>query len=128
MIDFGVAYDKLASLDCAEDIADFLTHQGVKAVPNSGHSCAISQWMKDVTGGTIWTAYQKVMLGEDESFVDNLAAVYEKDAIESYETTSAMKIFISKFDRGDFPELVDEIQWAEYEKLEAEMEAEQYED
>lgn len=49
MIDFQVAFDKLAQFQTADEIADFLNVEEIKAIPGDANSCAISAWMKRTT-------------------------------------------------------------------------------
>lgn len=92
MIDFGVAYDKLASLESSQEIADFFVSQNVKALPRWANQCAISQWMLNTTGKA--TSTTVVDICDVKDFV-------------KYPTTDAMKNFIADYDLDRYPELVD---------------------
>lgn len=97
MIDFTVAYDKLAQFETANEIAEYLKDCGIKANKREPNSCAISMWMNQQTGllirtGTFWTR-----VTADERGNVTLAKEY---------LTDAMTDFVIKFDKGKYPELV----------------------
>lgn len=94
MIDFQVAYDKLAQFQAANDIAEYLKSCNVKAVRGNSVSCAISEWMKSQTGLTIRTTYFTV------DSIDNQCRVLN----QTY-NTEVMTTFALMFDAGEYPEL-----------------------
>lgn len=96
MIDFTVAYDKLAQFNKANDIAKFLKDEGVKAIACEPDACAITVWMRDQTGLNIRTNYAVVRAVQD----DNVTVIVRGS------NTGAMFDFIKKFDFGLYPDLV----------------------
>lgn len=97
MIDFVVARDKLAGFETADEIAQFLLDQGVKGTLGSATNCAISMWMKEVTG--------------DPSIRTTQACIacslgLQNIVIET--NTDAMADFVSKFDEAQYPALLDQ--------------------
>lgn len=93
MLDFDVAYDKLASLSEAQDIADFLINQGVKGWAESVEECPISNWMKEQTGLAIRTNHWGVCAPKVGKF---------------RKMEGAIGNFIGMFDCLEFPELLEE--------------------
>jgi hypothetical protein len=104
MIDFSVAYDKLAQFQTADELADFFRSEGLKAVPQSGTSCAISQWMTKTTGDLVYTTYYDINF-KPEMASETMMKFGQVEAIES--NTPAMAEFARKFDNGQYPDLVD---------------------
>ena len=92
MIDFDVAYDKLAFMESADEIAEFLTCQGVKAISGNPKQCAISRWLIDQTGIPVRTNY---------------ATVRTEDLTIDRKHPLTVREFLYAFDRGDYPELLD---------------------
>ena len=103
MIDFGVAYDKLAQFETSDEIAEFLKFEGVKAKVGDTRSCAISVWMKNITGLGIRTNFSSVRA------VDETQMIGSRN-IEGLERslTVVLRTFVSKFDNGWYPELLQE--------------------
>lgn len=97
MIDFDVAYDKLAGLESAYDIADLFKDYGVKAVKGRSDMCAISVWIADQTGLEIMTNLSAV-------FVLNIEDGYA-NIVQRRENTNAMSKFVCEFDLGLHPDL-----------------------
>ena len=110
MIDFNVAYDKLASLESADDIANLMRDYNIKATPGDSMACAITEWMHGQTGLDIMTGAYVV---KAIKFV-NIKSPSGLNGFVSYEavqdtvrsTTAAMQNFIDKFDKGDYPDLI----------------------
>jgi hypothetical protein len=97
-MDFGVAVEKLQSLDSADEVADFLYSQDVKGQRWNRVTCPIATWLYQETGclasvnpGQIW----------------NLDGWGPEVDIETftYEPTEAMGNFIRAFDLGKYPNL-----------------------
>ena len=103
MIDFVVAYDKLANLQEAEEIANLFRGYNVKAIPGESHACAISVWMKDQTNLDIVTNREIVRA---VTFEDDYIC-YKTVSGMSRALTYAMRQFIWKFDQGLYPELIE---------------------
>lgn len=99
MMDFGVARDKLAWMESADEIADFLGSQGVVACPMVSDRCAIAVWMQRETGLDVHVS-QYVMWDEDTRREDGYFGV-EADH------TDAIKQFTVRFDHRAYPHLVD---------------------
>lgn len=100
MIDFDVAYDKLSSLETADEIANLFRSYGIKAQPKSSTNCAISQWMYQQTGIPVATNQDNIT-GFSNGFLYRMA---ELERI----STPAMKSFITRFDMRVYPDLVKE--------------------
>lgn len=94
--DFGiapeVAMDKLYGFETADEVAEFLQDQGIKAQRASATSCAISKWVSEVTGEFVTT-------GPTSMSVGNLCEY------QAFYHTKAVSEFIVLFDNGFFPEL-----------------------
>lgn len=104
MIDFIVATDKLRSLETSNDVAEFLFHQGVKAVPEKGAKCAVSQWLSDATGRSVFTTYDEIVVVEVEEDQDS----FRRDGVEEVVVmTPAMTKFVRDFDNLRHPKLID---------------------
>lgn len=96
MIDFQVAFDKLAQFETPGEIAKYLESCGIRACRRDASACAISQWMRNQTGLRIRTNYAEVgVLKPFSSF----------DTTESESHTPAMSQFARNFDSGDYPDL-----------------------
>jgi hypothetical protein len=106
MIDFTVAYDKLSSLETADEIAQFLVSQGVKARRSDPSSCAVSEWMKGQTGLSIRTNFGSIRAVKED--IDRIPFTIEGT---EHSHNLALSDFIFKFDRGDYPELESREQW-----------------
>ena len=110
MIDFNVAYDKLASLESADDIANLMRGYNIKAIPMDSMACAITEWMHGQTGLDIMTGAYVVKaikyVRRTSPINDEGIMTYEavQDTVRS--TTAAMQLFIQKFDKGDYPDLI----------------------
>lgn len=44
MIDFQVAYDKLAQFETAEELADFFKYEGITGYKKQAKHCPIANW------------------------------------------------------------------------------------
>ncbi len=99
MIDFQVAFDKLASLDCANEIAAFLQEQNIKACRCEPEKCPIAVFIKESTD-------------LDNIYVDGASidqwSYNRKGYKKLADLTTAMRAFVVSFDDGIFPELVAE--------------------
>lgn len=91
MIDFQVARDKLLSFETADEIAQFLESQGVKAARAMSTSCAIAEWMTETTGTQVYVNQQEMWRMFDTAPVHHNRALGE---------------FIHRFDEGYYPELI----------------------
>lgn len=107
MIDFQVAFDKLASLESADEIADFFRYEGIKAVPANSRACAITVWMEKQTGlniatNSVVTRPVDVVLGNDgcPDYKEILGAPYQH-------LTPTMAEFVFRFDCDHYPDLVE---------------------
>lgn len=105
MIDFRVAADKIAQFQTAEEIAGYLGEQGVRAIPECGTDCAIARYMQDATG------VKNVFVGTAQIFLNppmDTECVVDIDAAEdTYDHTPAMRDFVTRYDMGAYPELVE---------------------
>ena len=103
MIDFDVAYDKLASLETADEIADLFRDYGIKAVPQEARACAITVWMEGMTGLHISTGVKsmKIVIPEAGDPLD-----YKSIASTLRQHSPAMEHFVAKFDSREYPDLI----------------------
>lgn len=90
MVDPQVAYDKLASLESPEEIASFFAELNIKGHPSQAQSCAISNYMREMTGHSFMTAF----------------SVEDITGYKEWDLTAAMDAFMTEFDAGEFPELI----------------------
>lgn len=99
MIEPGVLYDKIASLDCADEIAAFLGEQGVKGIPQEPHSCAIAIYFHSNTE-RFWEVndHVRAISGEETEFP----------------CTQAMNDFIRNFDDEQYHSLIHEDHFNNY--------------
>lgn len=95
MIDFTVAVDKLRSLETPDEIAAFLTHQGVVGEVGRVESCPIANWVSSVTGRTV-----TVIHGEVNA---HISGTLDWDTEPN---SKAMKEFIYSFDAENYPALI----------------------
>lgn len=103
MIDFHVAADKLAGFQTADEIAEYLQHEGIKAYQQAGDSCAISVYMNNLTGQKVFTGGQTMFLNPP-SMRDGCIDLSESE--DHHPLSSPMKQFITNFDSGLYPDLV----------------------
>jgi hypothetical protein len=83
-------YQKLAAMESAEEIRQFLVAEEIKALPGVGNKCAIAQYIRNGSGEEVWVNNQTVNTPFYVSVGPN---------------TAAMRTFIRNFDRGRYPEL-----------------------
>lgn len=100
MADFEVVLDKLHQFETADDIADYFRNYGIQAKRGSAMHCAISQFINIETGnvdGTVFTSPMEISL-------------YSSDIEPPIRSTNtaAMMQFIVNYDRGFYPDLVDQ--------------------
>lgn len=105
MIDFHVAYEKLASLQSCEDLADFFRHQGIKGTRQHAELCPITEWMTQQTGLNIRTNTMTVRAVRDVERGVALARTIEGT---DREHTPAMASFVINFDLGLYSDLIAE--------------------
>lgn len=98
-IDFDVAYDKLAGLETADEIADLFRGYGIKARPRNSSQCAISKWMAAQTGMKIVTNNHCTRAVDSKYAVINGLQRNNSDP---------MRNFIRHFDSNGYPDLVGE--------------------
>lgn len=91
MIDFGVAFDKLASMETADDIANYFRAEGIQGIRVRHDACPIANWMSMQTGRRI-------------SAADVIVDLHDCQLRES--ATPAMREFMEKFDTDQYPDLV----------------------
>lgn len=96
MIDFDVAYDKLAQFETANEIAELFEDYGVKALKGFPDRCAVTVWMRQQTQLNIRTNHHSVRALKENGYY----------IVDSYRThTRALEEFVSKFDEGCYPSL-----------------------
>ena len=107
MIDFEVAYDKLAGLETADEIADLMRDYGIKAEPCESRKCAISVWMEGQTGLSVSTnlAYTRAII-VNRLDDDGMEYYIDHPGIEEKDHTEAMAKFIENFDTYKYPDLI----------------------
>lgn len=108
MLDFQVAFDKLAQFETADEIAEFLGGQNIKAVPQSGDRCAISAFMTGSTGMRVFTGGRSIFIDPPRNFDGGVRLT---DADDYRDLTIAMQDFVHKYDDNQYPELV--LSWEE---------------
>jgi hypothetical protein len=102
MLDYHVAYKTLAQFDTADEIADFFRSEGIQAARAMADSCAISKWMTDTTGmeiSTNLTSVRAVRLNQEMADFITIEGTYQCH-------TEAMRVFVEKFDGGQYPDLI----------------------
>lgn len=115
-LDLDVAFDKLAGFETADDIASFLKGYGIRAIPKNRNHCAVSEWMRDITGvEDVQASGMEVMAHEHmrtETELQQMPAItYNEFSRAAFgwkrQHTNAMKEFIQRFDNGAYPDLID---------------------
>lgn len=91
MLDFQVAFDKLAQFETAEQIRQYFVAEGYKGVTCSESHCPIASFLRDQTGEDISVAPVLIMRGGIVNVELN---------------TAAMQEFILNFDDEMYPELI----------------------
>lgn len=97
MIDFQVAYDKLAQFEFADDIAEYMKDCNIKAVREEPAECAVSEWMYQQTGFFVRTGVTGMLVLDDQERL-----------VFRTRLTPALITFVSDFDDNKYPELVKE--------------------
>lgn len=98
MIDFQVAFDKLAQFETADELAEFFRYEGIKAIPWDSNNCAVSAWMKRTIGKeSVYSSTYAVSEYDDNS---------KECIVNRARTTLPMDDFIEKFDMYFYPELI----------------------
>lgn len=114
MIDPGVAWDKLSNFETAEEIRQYFVDEGIKATRNRADTCAIAKWMNDTTGlspvfvGTRIEVGKKTVSKKTVSKDRDPGKYSFLEPAYVFAHTDATMEFITKFDEGDYPELVAE--------------------
>lgn len=104
MIDPTVIYDKISGFETADEIAAFLTEQGVRANPGQASGCALSVYFEKETGQ--WTSF-----GTERGFSwppPRWPPIGPRPPEIKYECTPAMQEFIKKFDHKEYADLLNE--------------------
>lgn len=96
MISFTEAYDKLSRFGSADEIAEFLKEQGIVAYRNRVYLCALSEFLSKETCLVVRTDGATIR-----------AEAYGISVREEI-LTKAMKDFVVRFDKGDYPEITKE--------------------
>lgn len=106
MIDFGVAFDKLAQFETANDLADYFASEGVQGYKGAEESCPIANWMREQTGCLVSVTGDGISRynEDEEEFIESHYEVWLNENFRN--PTDAMLNFIIEFDGGDFPQLV----------------------
>lgn len=107
------AFDRLKAFESANDICDFLRGQNIKGKTKDATSCAISEYMK-AQGGANSTAtgpdggvYRSFDAFNDDDFNEHAELNWDEFSIyPNWTLTSPLGEFITKFDKGHYPELV----------------------
>lgn len=94
-IDIGVARDKLAGFQSADELAGFLMDEGIKGRRQMSNSCAIAVWMKKTTGVSVGVSMTE--LWED----------HYTPRVQPIKHNEVLKDFVVKFDNHQYPELED---------------------
>lgn len=95
--------DQLNSFENSSCIRQFLVEQGIKGYRNDGDSCPISNWIGSVTLREVCTEDTiKVYNGKTEWSYDSMDYY---PGYDEFETSEAVKDFITEFDLGHYNEL-----------------------
>ena len=100
MLDFQVAFDKLAQFETAGEIREFVSAGGYKGIPCAVSQCPIAAFLTQETGETV--AVEPLIIVRQTTLEDKLNQVSRP----SYTPTHAMIHFINRFDDLEYPELV----------------------
>jgi len=92
--DAQTALEKLQGLS-ADEIAWMLEEQGVRAVPGNAHQCAIAKYVQAATGAPHVRVSGTVQIGDS--------------CVRVAYTPENVLAFITKFDRGDYPSLIEKV-------------------
>lgn len=98
MADLQVVMEKLQGFETEEDLADYLHDYGIVARPRQARSCAIAKFVKIETGLDV------VVVNSDAVRIENVDGF----TTGSFRHTNAMANFVANYDRGWYPELVEE--------------------
>lgn len=107
MIDFDVAFDKLAQFEDGLQIANYLKSEGVSGCRGSNENCPIANWMKEQTGELVEVSgdyISRCAEGVDNDWIENNYEVFANEYFR--DPTAAIVEFITDFDNGEYPELV----------------------
>lgn len=104
MVDFDVAYEKLCQFESSDELADFLTQEGVKGKQDLADACALAVWMQTQTG---------------ENILVSTVEMYKMDENDDYSCrrrhNDTLASFVQNFDFGKYPELVSQRpEWDDY--------------
>ena len=97
MADLSVVMEKLQGFEAADDLAAYFADYGILAQPRNARSCAIAQFVTIETGLAVAVNTSALRIENEEG-----------DVIECIQHTAAMENFVEKYDRGYYPELVEE--------------------
>lgn len=113
MLDPVDAWNKISSFNDPQEIRELFQRDGIKAYRSRHDSCALAQWLTNVTGekssviGNVLVGFKTV---EKEFFLPvgwgrgpNTYSVEE--ALYQFDHTDATLQFIDMFDNGEYPEL-----------------------
>lgn len=96
---------KLADLQTADEIRDFLVTEGVQAVPGNATKCAIAEYLFQASGQVVGVTRKSTVV-----LADKWARGIGKH-------TEAMSEFVIRFDHYQYPELVAEEKLGRIEKV-----------
>lgn len=100
MADLSVVMDKLHGFETADDLAEFFRGYGIKAIPMSSSSCAVSKFVVEETGLF-------------NILTDSISVTHYRDFVleeicNKIPHTDVIKEFVGLYDRGCYPDLVKE--------------------
>lgn len=101
MFDIQVLLDKLNSFQTADEVADFLTQQGVTGQRLKADSCVVTNWLRPLVGTFLTTSSMGVVQWNCNPVID-----WDAEPIGEFEHSRAVSAFIIRFDNGEFPHLV----------------------
>lgn len=98
MIDFQVAFDRLAQFETSGEIAEFFLSEEIKAIPLDSNNCAVSVWMR--------RTIQKERVFTNRYSITEYSENMNDGASNRANTTQPIFDFIVNFDEGLYPDLI----------------------
>lgn len=103
--------DKLSTFTTENEIKDFLVQEGIKAQLHKPTSCAIAEYVRRGSGVLVrveqtWTGVVHPDGAQGYLFCDEAGCIASTQVEKIADHTVAMRLFVSSFDEGKYPELV----------------------
>lgn len=111
MVDFSVAYDKLANFETAQEIREYFQDRGLKGITCKSMQCPIAVFFQEETGK------EDVLV--DPTYILRLGNHLGGYGPSKFDVTTAMAEFIILFDDFNYPELISDLdpEHPDYENL-----------